>query len=195
MTTLRYGILLMAGPSPATPSFAFGPRVDLNQDVGRADVRSPGWDNWRVLKGPSATAKFGGIEATLRTADQGGKLTTHWWKPGFDYPARMASDGVMVSGRLELVLRGLTPGRHSLATYHNALTDAKPGKITVAVRGGASVTVDEPGHSRRRRGHRLRRVRGRLRPGRRNESHAGEVRRRGPQRLRDRPSGPGPACG
>jgi hypothetical protein len=118
-----------------------GPRVDLNQDNGRGDVVSPGWDNWRVPEGPAARAKFGDVTVTLRAVGANARLTTGWWKPGFDYPARMASDGVIVHGTLELVLSGLSPGRHSLGTYHNTFTAAKPGRITVAVQGGMSVTV------------------------------------------------------
>src|SRR5262245_58827159 len=115
-------------------------RVDLNQDNGRGDVLAPGWTSWRVQEKETASARFGDVTATLRAVGPGAKLATAWWKPGFDYPARMASDGV-VSGKLELVLRGLPAGKHSLATYHNALTEAKPGRITVAAQGGASVTV------------------------------------------------------
>src|SRR5262245_11798093 len=59
----------------------------------------------------------------------------------FDFPARMASDGVIVAGKLELVLSGLSAGKHSLGTYHNAFTDAKPNRVAVAVEGGASTTV------------------------------------------------------
>ena len=118
-----------------------GPRVDLNQDNGRGDVLSPGWDNWRVPQAASATAKFGGITVTIRAVGDNAKLTTAWWKPGFDYPARMASDGVVVAGKMELVLRGLPAGRHSLATYHNAFTAAQPNRIIVTGPGGASVTV------------------------------------------------------
>lgn len=117
-----------------------GVRVDINQDNGRGDVLAPGWTSWRVQEKESATARFGDVTITLRAVGTKGKLATGWWKPGFDYPARMASDGV-VSDKLELVLRGLTGGKHSLATYHNALTEAKPDRITVTVLGGASVTV------------------------------------------------------
>src|SRR5262245_35039653 len=124
----------------ASLSAAAGPRVDLNQDVTRGDVLSPGWENWKVAEGPSASAKFGAVTVTLRAAGAGARLNTGWWKPGFDYPARMASDGVF-SGKQELVLSGLAPGRHSLATYHNTFTDAKPSRITVAVQPGASATV------------------------------------------------------
>jgi len=120
------------------PLAAAGPRVDLNQDTPRGDVVSPGWDNWRVPDAPTARAKFGGLTFTLRTV---GKLGTAWWKPGFDYSARMASDGVVVPGRVELVIGGLTPERHSLGTYHNALTDAKPGRITVSVASSQAVVT------------------------------------------------------
>jgi hypothetical protein len=124
-----------------TPLAAAGPRVDLNQDNGRGDVLAPGWENWRVPEKESATAKFGGVTVTLRAVGANAKLTTGWWKPGFDYPARMASDGVIVAGKLELVLGGLPAGKHSLGTYHNSFADAKPNRITVAVPGGAGVTV------------------------------------------------------
>jgi hypothetical protein len=122
-------------------SAAAGPRVDLNQDVARGDVLSPGWENWRVPEGASASAKFGSVTVTLKAVDANGKLATGWWKPGFDYPARMASDGVVVNGKLELVLGGLAAGRHSLATYHNAFTEAKPNRITVSVQGAKDVTA------------------------------------------------------
>lgn len=118
-----------------------GPRVDLNQDNGRSDVLAPGWESWRVPEKESASAKFGDVTVTLRAVGQNAKLATGWWKPGFDYPARMASDGVSVAGKLELVLSGLSAGRHSLGTYHSALTDAKPVRIAVAVQGGASTIV------------------------------------------------------
>jgi hypothetical protein len=118
-----------------------GPRVDLNQDNGRADVLAPGWESWRVPEKESARATFGEITVTLRAVGPGAKLATGWWKPGFDYPARMASDGVSVAGTLELVLSGLSAGKHSLGTYHNALTSAKPARIAVSVQNGAGTAV------------------------------------------------------
>jgi hypothetical protein len=122
---------------------AAGPRVDLSPDNGRADVLAPGWEHWRVPEAESAAAKFGDVTVTLR-AGKGAELATAWWKPGFDHPARMASDGVVSLGGLELTLTGLAPGKHSLGTYHNGLADGKPGRVAVAV-GGAKVTVT-PSH-------------------------------------------------
>jgi len=118
-----------------------GVRVDINQDNGRGDVLAPGWTSWRVQEKDTTSATFGNVTATLRAFGPNAKLTTAWWKPGFDFPARMASDGVIVAGKLELVLQGLPAGKHVLATYHNALTETKPGRITVAVQGGMSATV------------------------------------------------------
>jgi hypothetical protein len=135
--TLTIAAVLFVSPLSATA----GPRVDVNPDMARADILSPGWDNWRVPDGPTATATFGGITVTLRAVGPGARLTGGWWKPGFDHPARMASDGVTVAGKLEMVLRGLTPGRHSLATYHNALADTKPARIRVIAPGGSAVSV------------------------------------------------------
>ena len=37
------------------PAVGAGVRVDLNMDTARADVRAPGWENWRVPDGRSAT--------------------------------------------------------------------------------------------------------------------------------------------
>src|SRR5262249_53896099 len=91
---------------------------------------------------------FGDVTVTLRAVGANARLTTGWWKPGFDYPARMASDGVLVNGTLELVLSGLSPGRHSLATYHNTFTDARPGRITVAVQGGGRGRVPPTSQAR-----------------------------------------------
>ena len=123
----------------AAPVAAYaGPRIDLNQDNGRADVLAPGWVSWRVQETKAVSLRFDGITAELRAP--GGKLITGWWKPGFDYPARMASDGVTVAGKLELVLSGLAAGKHTLGTYHSTIAAAKPSRITVEVQ-GASVAV------------------------------------------------------
>jgi hypothetical protein len=112
---------------------AAGPRVDLNPDTDRGDVRSPGRENWNVPDGPSASATFGNVTVTLRAP--GGKLATAFWKAGYDYPARDASDGVVSAGPVEMTIAGLTPGRHSLATFHNAVGDAPAGKLSVSVDG------------------------------------------------------------
>ncbi len=132
---MRPSICLLSLVLAVGSAVAAGPRVDVNPDMARGDILSPDWENWKIRDGTSATATFGGLTFTLK-AGSGRKLVGGWWKPGLDHPARMASDGATVAGPLELRVRGLTPGRHSLGSYHNALTDARPGAIRV---GGATV--------------------------------------------------------
>lgn len=118
-----------------------GPRVDISPDNGRGDVLAPGWEHWRIAEKPAATAsaKFGDIGVSVRAVGKDAALAAGWWKAGFDHPARMASDGVTAPG-LELVFSGLPAGKHSLATFHNLLTDVKPAAITVSV-GTSKATV------------------------------------------------------
>jgi hypothetical protein len=68
-------------------------------------------------------------------------LKSGWWKPGFDFPARLASDGVSAKGGLELKLSGLPAGKHTLALFHNRLSPAPAGTFTVSVTRGSTVTV------------------------------------------------------
>src|SRR5262249_45642744 len=59
--------------------------------------------------------------------------------------ATMSSDGVAAAGKLELVFRGLTPGRHSLATFHSRLDDAPPAPYEIKVAGLPKVSGLRPG--------------------------------------------------
>ncbi|MFO0906438.1 MAG: hypothetical protein U0939_25760 [Pirellulales bacterium] len=120
VATLAWGLVVHAA------SAADGPRIDLNQDTARGDVRSVDWENWRVTEGQVAAFQLGSLEMKLEALDADRPLQTQWWKPGFDHPARMASDGVVCRGRVRLTVRGLPAGEHSLATYHNELEGAAP---------------------------------------------------------------------
>ena len=130
--------LLLALPM-ASP--AVGPRIDLNQDTPRGDVVSTDRYNWRVAEGASSTFRAGPLTLELRAASPTSPLTTAWWKPGFDYPARMASDGVVSRGPVRLIVRGLSAGRHSLATWHNVLTVERPQPMAISNVAGATTTV------------------------------------------------------
>lgn len=130
---------------PALPArSAESLKVDLNPNFPRSDILAPGWESWKVVDGASASATFGGVRVTLRST---GKLMTGWWKAGLDHPAAMASDGVLLKdGRdgVELVFAGLSPGRHTLATYHNGLGDDSLPPLAVAVDGVQQLTGIRP---------------------------------------------------
>jgi hypothetical protein len=111
----------------ATAAQAAGPlRVDLGMATGRSDTATPGWIEWQVPDGREATRAFDGVRITLRGANQQGvtdaALRGVWNKAGLAV-APMATDGVVVDrGGLHIEIAGLAPGRHSLVTYHNAVS-------------------------------------------------------------------------
>lgn len=127
-------VLLMTAPV-----WAF--RVDLNADNDRKDQLSPGWTNWRVPDSVSeAHLDVDSVRLTLQS-DQG-TLTTVMWKAGYDTSATVTSDGVMASG-LKIIFHGLSPGQHSLVTYHN-LTDDKIRPDPIQIRVQSSQIVVTP---------------------------------------------------
>jgi hypothetical protein len=70
-----------------------------------------------------------------------------WWKAGLVHDALMVSDGAYVDGpdaRLRLRIRGLSAGRHSLATFHNSIWEEPISSLDVVVN-GAKTTV-KPTH-------------------------------------------------
>jgi hypothetical protein len=123
---MTLALLLPAAAGPATPL-----RVDLNPANGRADVLTRGWENWAV-EGPAPSRAFGALGVTLRSPSP---VAVRWYKPLLVFGATMTSDGAAADGTLEMVISGLTPGRHTLATYHNLVTDVPLGRYQIFVDG------------------------------------------------------------
>jgi len=125
-------------------------RVDISPDNGRGDVISSRYQNWRIDETDEANSTFGSLTITIRPAGApGSRLTTGWWKAGFDTGAVLVSDGVTVQGgnhggQIELVIRGLIPGRHSLATWHNTWEASGLSPFRVLVDGRPSMTDVRP---------------------------------------------------
>lgn len=143
---LSFLAILSLGAASAAAGTA--QRIDVSPDFDRRDHLSHAMQNWKVAPGSQAVKTFDGVEFTLGP-QQGGDapLATDWWKAGLDYDATMASDGVFVEGDdagLVITLRGLSPGHHSLVTFHNSLwgDDLRP--IDVIVDGKPSVTGLQP---------------------------------------------------
>src|SRR5688572_7181896 len=138
---------------PALASAAL--RVDINAPNDRKDMLSRQDQNWTLPKDLNGGAKvsqtFDAVTVTLRPIDKGG-IEGSWWKGGIDTGAPLSTDGAAnKTGGIEIVLSGLTPGRHSLATYHNIVSGDKLGPCTVSVVGGkaaASAKVTPSDHVR-----------------------------------------------
>ncbi|MCA9258438.1 MAG: hypothetical protein KDA61_04520 [Planctomycetales bacterium] len=116
--TLATGLLVMMLAAPVWSD----DRWDLSPLMNRNDHLSQSLLNWQLGEGALETMR-GEVRLSLHPG-RGTAFKPNWWKPGLDHPARMASDGLVAEGASpEIVLRlaGLAPGRHTLATYHNAL--------------------------------------------------------------------------
>lgn len=119
-------------------------KVDINQFGRRlSEVNEPGYTSWVVPVRQSSKAVFSGISVELKATDSDRAiLETGWSKMQVQSPyfARLANDGISVAGRgaLEMRIKGLPPGQHSLQTFHNSWNNPSsngPGLISVYLDG------------------------------------------------------------
>jgi hypothetical protein len=125
-----------------TPAHAAPLQVELNGDNGRNDVTTRGWADWRIpqpqAEATTASGTFGDVQLTIRAVGDGARLASDWWKRGLDFGATLASDGAGVVSTagpagLELVIAGLSSGRHTLASWHAGWTEAQAGSFDVTI--------------------------------------------------------------
>jgi hypothetical protein len=135
--------------TPMAPVSAESLRLDVSPDFNRSDNVSRRFDNWLVDDGRRATLTVEDVEFTLEPLGDRAMLRGDWWKGGLDYDAAMASDGITTEGvadGLRLTIRGLAPGRHTLATYHNGVAAGEPRPLTVSIDGAETNVQLEPSH-------------------------------------------------
>lgn len=117
--------------------------VDLNSPARRGNALSPYGENWAWQDGQVGSQTFGQVTVTFRAATNE-VLSSIVYKATLDSGAPMASDGVCVEGTgasdgFDMIVRGLTPGSHTIVTYHNELRDSEPAAFDVFVDGKPSV--------------------------------------------------------
>ncbi|WP_148074238.1 pectate lyase family protein [Bythopirellula goksoeyrii] len=113
-------------------------------DTGRSDTATPGWVEWQVPNGTEASKTFEGIQVRLRPAGGGKAIEGQWYKAALATGATMATDGVAVQSNegpasIELEIDGLKPGRHSLVTYHNTVSDSAAGSYSISINSNPAV--------------------------------------------------------
>ncbi len=133
---LLASIMTQVAPGPAPL------RVDLNPDNGRSDIRTPGWANWG-FDPKSPTQTFGPITVAFRSE---APIQVRWYKPLLVHGATLTSDGLAADGTLEMVLTGLAPGSHTLATYHSQPSNGPAATTDVLVDGVVKVRGLVPTH-------------------------------------------------
>ncbi|WP_225444251.1 T9SS C-terminal target domain-containing protein [Echinicola arenosa] len=99
--------------------YAQRPVVKVDFDFsGRkvAEVNEPGYESWVISEENLVTHTFAGVDFSIR-----GDVRSNWYKAGIQAPyyARLSSDGLVGTGKIEVTLSGLPEGEHSLLTFHN----------------------------------------------------------------------------
>src|SRR5205809_3636583 len=125
-------------------------KVDLNPADRKGDALSPHWENWPCREGTVLSNKFGEITVVFR-ATNGAVFVPLLNKAALDYAAHMAADGIATRGSgsaaFDMVIGGLRPGKHTVATYHNEMRDVKPTSLSIWV--GDKAQVEDVVPSRR----------------------------------------------
>lgn len=109
-------------------------RVDINS-TNRSDMQSEGWSNWHPKDGILNT-EFSGIKITIRGSSKDSPLLLRGNKAVVVNGTTLGADCITYSDHkdpsLELILEGLSKGKHSFVGFHHSL-DKKAGSFTVAV--------------------------------------------------------------
>jgi hypothetical protein len=139
------------------PLLANVPVIKVDFDItGRpaAEVHEPGYSTWLIQSQESDTATFNGVQIILNVlSPENGKFMTSWYKAGIAN-TRLGSDGIQVANgntgaKVEMRIRGLATGTHSLLTYFNTFDSpavATFAPINIYVDGVLTVRKMVPGN-------------------------------------------------
>lgn len=139
-TTCCVMVMTITGMAQTTPM-----RVDIDMS-GRttSEVTETGYTSWTFGKNtPSSNLTVNGIEMILRPGKKSTTqaIRTSWYKVGVQSPnfARLVCDGVVCEesdklySEIELVMKNLSVGRHTIQTFHN-VTDGYEGKSIAPIK-------------------------------------------------------------
>ncbi len=126
-------------------------RLDIGANDQRTDTGAMGWQKWPVdSKTTNAQLKVGDITITFQPVGAPA-LQSLLSKVTLAANARLACDGVFVSNAkaataVEVILRGLNAGPHTVTTYHSSIWPGKSvGQYRVSILGTAhAATVSPP---------------------------------------------------
>ncbi len=106
-------------------------KVDFNLS-GRqpAQVLEPGYTPWVLANGLLDSVTISGIKFFVKKGPRGVSVSTTWYKASVEagaFNARFTNDGIFVKdgdfalgSQIDIIIKGLPAGQHSLVTYHNA---------------------------------------------------------------------------
>jgi hypothetical protein len=114
-------------------------KVDLNSSENRRDALTDHGENWAWNAGKSGDKTFGAVTVSFRVVSAG-NISSVLFKALLDSGATMAADGIVTGnsaddGGVDMIISGLTPGNHTVVTYHNEVRNLAPAKFDVSVNG------------------------------------------------------------
>ncbi|MEY4433398.1 MAG: hypothetical protein RLZZ44_1532 [Bacteroidota bacterium] len=88
------------------------------------EVNDPSYISWPITEQKETEKTFGPLTVQLK-----GNFSSSWYKLGMSAPfySKLVSDGLVTNEKLELIIKGLSKGKHSLLTFHNTF-DKMEGK-------------------------------------------------------------------
>ena len=80
------------------------------------EVNDPSYISWPISEQKEVEKAFGPLTVQLK-----GNFSSSWYKVGMSAPyySKLVSDGIVTNDKLEMQIKGLTEGKHSLLTFHN----------------------------------------------------------------------------
>ncbi len=114
-------------------------KVDLDQ-AGRPEkeTNALGYQPWVIKNATSDSKTFDGIKVQFSSiGKEGTTLKTDWYKTGIRSSERgkLVCDGITVDGgksggQIEMRISGLSPGKHTLLTFHNVVQSPEGNTFT-----------------------------------------------------------------
>ena len=136
-------LILLAIFLPVVPALhANGLRVDIDYlSPGRTDMYTQRWNNWAPASATAVTTSIGGISISFRNAGSTGTgIRCSWYKGLLTTGATLTVDGLSIEDAtsncaMEMVLSGLSAGKHSLVTWHSFYDNVAGSAMDIAVDG------------------------------------------------------------
>nr|WP_288834679.1 T9SS C-terminal target domain-containing protein [uncultured Flavobacterium sp.] len=117
-------------------------KVDFDLAQRRTlEVNDPNYISWPISEGTQFEKSFGDLKVTMK-----GAINSSWHKTGIQAPfyARLVSDGIVADKSVEIVISGLSKGRHSLLVFSNTFDSpelANYAPVSIFVNGVFSQTI------------------------------------------------------
>ncbi|MBN1309747.1 MAG: hypothetical protein JXA18_17635 [Chitinispirillaceae bacterium] len=139
---MKYPLPAIAALFCVAALHANGIRVDIDYlSPGRTDMYTQRWNNWAPASDATVTTSIGGISVSFRNAGSTGTgIRCSWYKGLLTTGATLTVDGLSIEDAtsncaMEMVLSGLSAGKHSLVTWHSFYDNVTGSPMEISIDG------------------------------------------------------------